>query len=120
MISPPDTTGAPKLEAKSDAAAATAKRIRPARPKDSPEELHRACSEFEEIFVRMILKEAHLDRALYGEEDSGAKLYGDLLIETLAKSVAQGGGLGIGDMLYREFAADESKLTVDPKSADRR
>jgi len=90
------------------------------RKQDSPEDIRRACGEFEEIFLRMILKEANVARSLGNEEDSGAKLYGDLLVETLAKSVAQGGGLGIGEMLYREFTADKLDTVEKSKSAEER
>jgi len=117
MTTSPDTVEAlaPLLQKKPIAAPAAAK-----RKKDNPEDIRRACGEFEEIFLRMILKEANVARALGSEEDSGAKLYGDLLVETLAKSVAQGGGLGLGDMLYREFTADKLDTVEKSNSAEER
>jgi len=117
MTSPPDRVEllSPALQREPIAAAKVAK-----RKKDNPEDVRRACGEFEEIFLRMILKEANVARALGSEEDSGAKLYGDLLVESLAKSVAQGGGLGIGDMLYREFTADKLDHIEKSKSAEER
>jgi len=117
MSTPPDTIGTlPPVSQKSPATAPKGMR----REKDDPEKIRQACGQFEEIFLRMILKEAHLDRALGGEEDSGAKLYGDLLVESLAKSVAQGGGIGIGEMLYREFTADKLETVEIPNSAEER
>jgi len=117
MTTPPDIVEAlsllPQKKPMAGPAAAKGK-------KDNPEDIRRACGEFEEIFLRMILKEANVARSLGNEEDSGAKLYGDLLVETLAKSVAQGGGLGIGEMLYREFTADKLDTVEKSKSAEER
>ncbi len=115
MTAPPDTIDAlsPLQEKKPTAGLAPAK-----RKKDNPQDIRRACGEFEEIFLRMILKESNVARALGSEEDSGAKLYGDLMVETLAKSVAQGGGLGLGDMLYREFSAEKLDNVEKSNSAE--
>jgi len=84
-----------------------------AKEQNSPQELHRSCQQFEEVFLRMLFKEAHLERSLAGEEDK-ANLYGDLIIETLAKSAASGGGIGIGDLLYRELSGSQA---ASPDSA---
>lgn len=79
-----------------------AERTKPAH-QDTPEELRKACRQFEEIFVRMVLKEAHIDRSLSGDSDRSG-LYGDMVVESLAKSVASGGGLGMADMLYHQLS----------------
>jgi len=73
------------------------------RSTHSPEELRRACQQFEEIFLRMVLKEAHIDRSLFNDKGA-SNLYGDLMRETLAKAMAQGGGFGVADMLYRQLS----------------
>ncbi len=84
-----------------------------AQKQDSPAELRQACQQFEEIFLRMILKEAKLDRAFAREGDQ-ANLYGDLFIETLAKSVAQDGGIGLSEVLYRQLSPSGDKPAEVP------
>lgn len=81
------------------------------RRKSSPEsnesqDLRRACQEFEEIFLRMLLKEARIDRSMLSGEGV-PNLYGDLSREALAKAMAQAGGLGLADVLYRQLSSDE-------------
>ena len=41
-----------------------------------------------------------------GAEDSGTSVYGDLVASSLADSIAQKGGLGLADSLYRSFGKD--------------
>ncbi len=79
----------------------------------SPAELQDACRQFEAILVRMILKETHLERSLVSSEDR-ANLYGDLLIETLAKSVVDGGGIGIAEILYQQLSQNSSESNPSP------
>jgi len=55
LTAPPGLTGTPKSD-KTPAASATQRRIHPLNCT--------RCQEFEEIFLRMILKEAHLERTL--------------------------------------------------------
>ncbi len=81
----------------------------------SPAQLQDACKQFEAILVRMILKEAHLERSLVSSEDR-ANLYGDLLIETLAKSVVDGGGMGIAEILYQQLS--QNSVESNPTSLD--
>jgi flagellar protein FlgJ len=107
MISSPDSTNIQvAAAAKTELHAAKSKAVHKPCEKASPEELRQACQEFEEIFLRQILKEAHIDRAgsMGDEEEKNANLYGDMVIETLARSVAKAGGVGIADMLYHQLS----------------
>jgi flagellar protein FlgJ len=99
---------------RSAAAAASTDRTTGAQ-KQSPAELQDACKQFEAILVRMILKEAHLERSLVSSEDR-ANLYGDLLIESLAKSVVDGGGMGIAEILYQQLSQNSAES--NPTSPD--
>ncbi len=89
----------------------------PPRQPDPTDELRRACAQFEAIFLRQILKQAHLDRVA-GQSDEGANLYGDLVIESLADAVAKGGGLGLAETLYRQLAPENAQADADSTAAD--
>jgi peptidoglycan hydrolase FlgJ len=105
MTPSPDSTNIQVVRsAKTEAHAAKSRAVHKPHEKPKPEELRKACQEFEEIFLRQILKEAHVDRAgsMGDEEEKNANLYGDMVIETLARSVAKAGGVGIADMLYQQ------------------
>jgi len=82
-----------------------------ARPKSSHEsresqDLRRACQEFEEIFLRMLLKEARIDRSMFKGEGASS-LYSDLSREAMAKAMARAGGFGLADVLYRQLSSSE-------------
>ncbi len=79
---------------------------RPSSLSDADRKLQSACEEFEEIFLRMILKEARVTRSMLGEEGA-SQLYGDMTRETLAKALAQGGGIGLAETLYRQLSQTE-------------
>lgn len=89
------------------------------RTKDHPaakttaeaEELREACQQFEEIFLRILLKEARIDRSLGGGEDAASKMYGDMTREALAKALVQGGGLGLAEVLHRQLSMPEMQTS---------
>ncbi|RJP79192.1 MAG: hypothetical protein C4524_05700 [Candidatus Zixiibacteriota bacterium] len=102
-----------------------AERRQSARRQDSPEDLRRACREFEAIFLRTFLKEARVDRALAAGEEENANLYGDLVVESLARALAEGGGMGLAETLYRQLsptlpARAEADAAADSVDTSRR
>jgi len=76
-----------------------------------PVAIKKAASQFEAIILRQLLSpsiEPMMSGGMGGSKDSGGSMYGYMLTDTLATSLAQGGGLGLARML-------EKQLT--PKSA---
>ena len=73
----------------------------------------KACQEFEEVFLRVILKEAKVGQSMTGGE-SASQLYSDLTRESLAKAMAEAGGIGLAETLFHQFSKDE-KLIVEQK-----
>ena len=65
-------------------------------------DLEMAAREFEQIFVRSMLK----DTPIAGKGDA----YGDLAVDALAKSVTAGRGLGLGDLIKRSVESSERAL----------
>ena len=65
-------------------------------------ELATAGREFEQIFVRAMLK----GTPIAGKGD----VYGDLAVDAMAKSVTAGHGLGLGDLIRRSVETAEKNL----------
>lgn len=86
---------------------------------DNSRELRQACQDFEEIFLRLVLKEAKINKSMF-EGEGAFQVYGDLTRETLAKAMAQAGGLGLADVLYQQLSKDQSASGISPpeKSAN--
>ncbi|MFH1734898.1 MAG: rod-binding protein [bacterium] len=74
------------------------------------------CQQFEEIFLRIILKEANIDRSLFSQKEAGSKLYSDLTRETMAKALTQAGGFGLAEVLFEQLNK-QNLSQVEPDSA---
>lgn len=95
---------AAKATVKADAAA-KAEKAAPApgaKPPKKTGDLDMAAREFEQIFVRAMLK----DTPIAGKGDA----YGDLAVDALAKSVTAGRGLGLGDLIKHSVETSEKAL----------
>jgi Rod binding domain-containing protein len=69
-------------------------------PKDArTAKLEKAAGEFEQIFVKQLLKEAKVG----GSEKQGG--YGDMAVDALASGVQKGGGLGLAKQIEAALAA---------------
>ncbi|HSY24352.1 MAG TPA: hypothetical protein VK841_19625 [Polyangiaceae bacterium] len=69
-------------------------------PKDArTAKLEKAAGEFEQIFVKQLLKEAKVGGA--GKEGG----YGDMAVDALASGVQKGGGLGLAKQIEAALAA---------------
>ncbi len=84
------------------------------RIKPQDKELQKACQAFEETFLKIILKEAHINRGMNGG-DGASQLYSDMSRESLAKAMAEAGGLGLAEMLYRQLS-DDRDMPATPYS----
>jgi flagellar protein FlgJ len=74
----------------------------------APGEVKKAASQFEAIIIRQLLApsiEPIMSGGLGGATggSSGGGMYGYLLTDMLAEKLAQGGGLGLGAMLQKQF-----------------
>jgi Rod binding domain-containing protein len=69
-------------------------------------ELEFATREFEQIFVRAMLKGS----PIAGKGDA----YGDMAVDAMAKSVTQGHGLGLGELIRKTIENADPPLKVSP------
>jgi flagellar protein FlgJ len=83
-----------------------------------PENVRAVAQQFEQVFLGMMLKsmrDAKLaDSAMDGE---GTQLYQDLYDKQVTLQMAQGRGLGIADLLFRQFAPDAVAKPASPGAA---
>jgi len=65
-----------------------------------------ACKEFESIFAHQLLKTMgeSMPDGLFGE-GLASDIYKDMLFQSIARSMAESGALGIGDMLRQHMQA---------------
>ena len=105
-IGPPAPAAAPVAPSTVHAGAARASRApheaREAHGTKRSKDLEVAAREFEQIFVRAMLK----GTPIAGKGDT----YGDLAVDAMAKSVTAGRGLGLGDLIKRSVEKSERAL----------
>lgn len=67
--------------------------------------LKKACEDFESIFISQMLKEMRKSIPKSGLFDGGSEqdAYLSLFDEAFSKSIAQGGGIGLGKILYQNI-----------------
>ena len=69
-------------------------------------ELKEACKGFEAMFLNMMYKEMRAtvpEDTLFGESNT-QKIFRDMHDEKLMENIADGGGLGLADMLYKQLS----------------
>ncbi len=76
----------------------------------SPEDIKKAAAQFEAIIMRQLLApsiEPIMSGGLGGSSSaaSGGGIYGHMLTEVLADSLARGGGIGLGRMLEQQLSS---------------
>lgn len=85
---------------------APAAAVNPTIGGDSPTALHRAAQQFESLFLEMVLKAGHSSDSgdgLFGRSN-GEAIFTDLRDTQFANLSAERGGLGIAEMVERQWA----------------
>lgn len=83
--------------------------LAPPRPRD----LREATAEFESLFIAQIMQAMRAtipESGLMGS-GSGQRMFREMLDQELSRHVALGGGLGIGEVLYRQLTAGQMSPT---------
>lgn len=96
---------------RSDLAATGVNSSKPANSSKDPAAIKKAASQFEAIILRQLLApsiEPVMSGGLGGEQNAGSSIYGYMLTDSLANSLSQAGGLGLGRMLEKQLTPRSS------------
>lgn len=76
---------------------------------ESQAELRKAVAEFEALFINQMLKTMRetVKKGDLFHGGNGEEIYTTLLDAELSKAMAQAGGIGLGDILLRDFTKDD-------------
>lgn len=93
-----------------------------APPPATPEQIKKAASQFEAIILRQLLAptiEPVMSGSMGGGQSSGGGVYGYMLTDVLANSLAQGGGLGWGRMLEKQLSSHPSRADITSSKTEK-
>ena len=81
--------------------------------------LRTACRELEAVFINMMLSTMRSTVAEGGlvEKSSGEKMMQSMLDREMAGNMAKAGGIGLGELLYRQMAAKVTTPGVETKKS---
>ena len=84
---------------------------KPGTRKLDEEKLRKACQEFEAIFMTKLMKTMRQSGPRSGLFEKGGQqeIYQSLFDEEIGKSLAKRGGIGLGQMLYRNMTPQENR-----------
>lgn len=109
------------VQSKAAAAAKPQHVVNEAASSQRDKELKEACKGFEAMFLSMMYKEMRAtvpENTLFGESN-GQKIFMDMRDNELMKNVAESGGLGLADLMYRQLSpqikAQEQAAAVQSK-----
>lgn len=65
--------------------------------------LRKTAQEFESVFIAEMLSHAGFDKAIAQDSGFGGEAFSRMLVETYAADLAQKGGFGLADQIYRQL-----------------
>mgnify|MGYP001201205765 CR=1 FL=1 len=73
--------------------------------------IHEICQDFESVFISYLLKSMRktIPNNSFGDSSS-REIYTSMMDEELARNIAKGSGIGLADILYRQFTEKNSKV----------
>ncbi|MCK5747421.1 MAG: rod-binding protein [Oricola sp.] len=70
---------------------------------EKEEALHKTAQEFETVFIAEMLSHAGFDKAIAQDSGFGGEAFSRMLVETYAEDLAEKGGFGLADQIYRQL-----------------
>ena len=103
------------MNAKADQASAQAK-TGGGKSKDEDAKLRKVCQDLEAVFLNMMLTQMRASvpkSTLMGEKNNNAEdIYQSMLDSEMTKDMAKAGGIGLGEMVYRQLTM--KNITASP------
>lgn len=79
--------------------------------------LRQVCKDMEAVFLGMMLKQMRATvpkTGLMGGKSNASEIYQSMLDDEMSQEMAKAGGIGLGDMLYRQLSRDNGNITDSP------
>ena len=80
------------------------------------QELKEACVEFESYFLNMMFKSMRKTVVSSGglfEKSNAEKMFQEMLDEELTKKIANEGGIGLADMMYKQLSRQNNAIDIE-------
>ncbi len=80
------------------------------------QELKEACVEFESYFLNMMFKSMRKTVVSGGglfEKSNAEKMFQEMLDEELTKKIANEGGIGLADMMYKQLSRQNNAIDIE-------
>jgi len=93
----------------------------PGKNRLDADKLKKACGDFESIFVAKLFKamRGSIPRSGLFDKGSQQEMYQSLFDEEISKHLAKRGGIGLGNMMFRNMTAKENRERLPgPSSGD--
>ena len=83
----------------------TAEKVREANSAATKQDaaLRKTAQEFEAVFIKEMLTHAGLDKAMASDSGIGGEAFSSMLVQTYAEGIAEKGGFGLADQVYRQL-----------------
>lgn len=101
-----NNSGTMKAQIESNQSEVFKRKLESAKTTKDDKELKDAAKQFESVFINMMLKTMRTtipEGQGYIEKSNATKTYESMLDEELSKGMAQGGGFGLSDMIYKSL-----------------
>jgi Rod binding domain-containing protein len=82
-------------------------------------EQRKAAREFEAIFIRQLLASLEKGSGLSGGESSGGSVFRSMMVSALADTAAEGGGIGLSELISRAMMPPLSQGKADLSAPER-
>ncbi len=70
---------------------------------EKEKKLRETAQEFEAVFIAEMLSHAGFDKAIAQDSGYGGEAFSRMLVENYAESLAEKGGFGLADQIYRQL-----------------
>jgi Rod binding domain-containing protein len=102
---------------KADVAASAQTVAAHAKSEPTPEQ-KKAAREFEAIFIRQLLSSLEKSSGVSGGESGGGAVFRSMMVGALADTAAEGGGIGLGDLILKAMLPEPPQGKPDVSQAD--
>jgi len=89
-------------------------RLKKAYTEKDDKQLKKVCKNFEQIMLNMMYKQmrASIPKSNLLEDDSAKDTFEDMYYDKITEDIANGPGMGLGDMLYKSLSKDMKNTYV--------